>query len=197
MRTFSFVASSTLLFVLPALLGCSTEPRELIAATSAAPVCQPKGERLSALVLWSTSWDEGGGYTPARTAAKQGIELAFRGSGCFGFANIMPAQPEFDRPLGQVSESAARAFAHSVMTPCDRILGIVITQEKTPFRLSELGAYILGRPRVLVAVRALRLSPQPATESWELRGTYVFHGTENLTTTIKTAVTLAAIANPQ
>lgn len=183
-----------LVAALLALEGCSTEPTQLLHASASASICQQRNERLVALVLWSSSWDGSIDNTFARTAVGQGIEDAFRTStGCFLVANIWPSQSEFERPLAEVSESEARNFANSVMTPCHRILSIVVTEGLPRPRPGELLAYVLGRPRILVEVRLLRLpvANELSTATWESRGTYMFHGVDNLATSISTVVSLS------
>jgi hypothetical protein len=173
--------------------GCSTEPQELLPASATSSPCQQGDERLSALVLWSTPWDELGESNTARNAAKAGIEAAFRSTSCFALSNIMPSQPEFNFPLSQLSEKEARHFAQSVMSPCDRALKIIITERTAQLRFGELADYVFNRPRIEVEVAMLRLSHknQPAEEQWATGGRYLLHSTDNLSRSVQTVVTLA------
>jgi hypothetical protein len=156
------------------LAACAASTRVTLTPSPQVPVCQKSA---SALVLWGTKWRPDQKDVPEReAAASAGIDLFFRGSGCFASAEL--------RRLTGFSEPAIRAERTSARSHYDRVLVVAVRELGPVVKLLSSSALVEGGTEVVLDVTEYRMpGVSPAREfavHWQNGGPGVVKGVGTL-----------------
>jgi len=159
------------------LAGCASTKVDTSGAGAGRPLCQPAGQRLSALVVWHPQWRHDQKDVAAREAAAQsGIEQFFAGSGCFAAAEVQRGAVIPPRPAA------------------DRVIAITVRELGPVIRLLASPALVEGGTEVVLEVKVLGRGGEPLADlhtHWQNGGAFVIKGTRTLAQDMSAALAAA------
>jgi len=181
-----------------ALTGCASTQFETSGRIPPQPVCQARGETLSALILWGPQWRPNQKDVPDREAAAQrGIERFFASSGCFSKVHIIRTVD--DRPAVALSPFEARALAAADSISPSRVIVITVRELGPIVRLLSSPALVEGGTEVVLEIRSVVATTGEVTADyrshWRHGGPWFIKGVGTLEQDIGAA--LQAALKPQ
>lgn len=177
--------------------GCASTTVDTGGAGPTTPVCQARGDALSALVLWGPAWRPDQKDVPQREdAARQGIDQYFAGSGCFarhevrrlsgGSTAVVPSRQEL------------QALAAATTPRPDRVVVIIVRELGPVLKLFGTAALVEGGTEVVLAISAFDAKSGAELADfrthWQHGGAGVVKGTATLPQDMNAALTAALSA---
>ena len=185
------------------LAGCASTRFSASGETPGAPLCQQRGERVSALVLWGPSWRADQKDVPLREAAAQrGLEAFFDSSGCFSSVEVRRLSGGRSATLPALPERLALAAASE--PKANRVLVVTVRELGPVVKLLASAALVEGGTEVVFDIDAIG-APSGASLAkfqmhWEDGGAWVIKNTSSLSqdmgAALRAALSPAAAPKP-
>jgi len=187
-------AVATTLCFAALLVGCATTNFETAGDAPAQPLCQSKGESLSALVLWGPVWRPNQKDVRLREeAALQGIEDFAAHARCFEAVTIH--RLEGGRVAEIPTNEQVRALAAAEGKIPDRVLVITVHELGPVIQVLGSVAAFGGGTEVVLGLQARDpRSGAPITQlrtHWRNGGSFVIKGTKTLPQDMRSALQAA------
>lgn len=170
------------------LLGCAATRVDTTGTPLQAPLCQPGGPPVSALVYWMPQWRPDQKEPERREAAAlQGIQDYFAATPCVSRADIRRIAAGAAVPT---DEQLLRLAAAASPAP-DRVL-LIVVHELGPRLVIGIPALVEGSTEAVLELRVLDVrraaSLADARVHWENGGTFVIKGVKTLPQDMRAAL---------
>ena len=171
------------LLICALLPGCASTKVETSGTTPDTPLCQARGESLSALVLWRTDWRPDQKEVPLReAAARDGIEDFFASSACFTTYEVRRLSPGASGAVPSASELLALAATAS--PSADRVIVVTVRELGPVVKLFNSAALVEGGTEVVLGLDAIEARTGASLASfqthWQNGGPMVIKGVASL-----------------
>jgi len=183
------LALSAIALLCATLLGCASTRVETTGTPMTAPLCQPGGPPVSALVYWMPQWRPDQKEPQRREAAAlQGLRDYFAATPCVSRADIRRFGAE--TATVPTDEQLLRLAAASAPAP-DRVL-LIVVRELGPKLIIGIPALVQGSTEAVLEVRVLdtrsAVALAHARVHWENGGTFVVKGVGTLPQDMRAAL---------